>query len=308
MHINDVETFIAVARHGGLTRASEVLHISQPAVTRRLHVLENELGHPLFERIGRGIALSDAGRAFRPYAETILTAVRDGVEAVRDLSDQYTGEVSLAFVGTLASSMLTERLRAFRASHPAVELRLRTSTSDGVSDLVRRGEATLGLRYGSSTHLEMISTPAGDETLMAVAATDHPAATRGDATLDELATHPWLTFPSRPDEPREPYGNALHQLLGDERMETVDLVAIDSLTAQMRMVEAGFGLAVLPESSIRDELRSGRLSVIASMPERPTIPIFLIQRRSATFAAAASALRDALLDVSAPVPSVGGDD
>src|SRR5262245_15330090 len=144
MELDHVEAFVAVVRRGGFTRAASALHLSQPAVSRRLHLLEHELGAPLFERVRTGVLLTDAGRAFLPYAEALLASMKDGVEAVGALRGASAGTVSLALVGTLASTDLTELLARFRAAHPAVDLRIRTALSSEVSALVRRGDATLG--------------------------------------------------------------------------------------------------------------------------------------------------------------------
>src|SRR5258705_8553712 len=111
MELDHVEAFVAIVRRGGFTRASAALHLSQPAISRRVHLLEGELGAPLFERIRGGAVLTEAGRAFLPHAEALLASMRDGVEAVGALKGGDRGTVTLAIVGTLASTRLTDRLR-----------------------------------------------------------------------------------------------------------------------------------------------------------------------------------------------------
>ncbi|MEU4230574.1 LysR family transcriptional regulator [Nonomuraea sp. NPDC026600] len=295
MEVDQIATFLAIERYGGFTRASEALHVSQPAISRRIRLLEQELGAPLFERVGRGVLLTEAGQAFLPYAETLLTVMRDSLGSVRELSGGRTGQVVLAFVGTLASTSLTRGLRSFRIGHPGVRLRIRTATSDGVSDLVRRGEAVLGLRYDDDNHPDIISTKTYDEELVAVAAPDHPLV--GGHHLDprRLAEHPWITFPPRPGEARQPYADALERLLGRDALTTTEIVPIDSLTAQIKMVEAGFGLALLPRSGVEDELGSGRVRILDLADAAFSIPVVLIQRRHGFLSGAAKALRDLLL-------------
>src|SRR5881628_1072563 len=85
MEIDQVETFVAIIRRGGFTRAASSLHLSQPAVSRRLDLLERELGRPLFDRTRGGARLTEAGQAFLPHAEALLASMRDGVEAVQAL-------------------------------------------------------------------------------------------------------------------------------------------------------------------------------------------------------------------------------
>src|SRR5258707_1701681 len=81
MELDHVEAFVAIVRRGGFTRASAALHLSQPAISRRVHLLEGELGAPLFERIRGGAVLTQAGRAFLPHPEALLASMRDRVEA-----------------------------------------------------------------------------------------------------------------------------------------------------------------------------------------------------------------------------------
>src|SRR5262250_1418622 len=139
MELDQVEAFVVIVRRGGFTRAAGALHLSQPAISRRVHLLEQELGAPLFERMRTGVILTDAGRAFLPHAEALLASLRDGIAAVDALRGVTRGAVTLAVVGTLASSTLTACLRRFRDVHPGVDLRLQTALSAEVSALVRRG-------------------------------------------------------------------------------------------------------------------------------------------------------------------------
>src|SRR5436309_168271 len=98
MELDHVEAFLAIVRRGGFTRASVSLHLSQPAISRRIDLLERELGAPLFERIRTGVVLTEAGRAFLPHAEALLASMRDGISAVDALRGVSRGAVSLAIV------------------------------------------------------------------------------------------------------------------------------------------------------------------------------------------------------------------
>ena len=93
------------------------LNRSQPAITRRIKVLEDQLGTPLLERGRNGAMLTEAGRTFLPYAEAALAALKDGTQAVEALEGDDRGTVSLAIVGTLAGTTVVEQLRRFSARH-----------------------------------------------------------------------------------------------------------------------------------------------------------------------------------------------
>src|SRR5215469_5595998 len=138
MELDHVEAFLAVARSGGFARGSAALHLSQPATSRRIQLLEAELGAPLFDRLGRGVTLTEAGRAFLPHAQAILASMQDGIDAVSAVRGIGHGTVTLALVGTLASSSLTARLSRLRHQYPGLDLRLRTALSAEISALVLR--------------------------------------------------------------------------------------------------------------------------------------------------------------------------
>lgn len=299
MELDHVEAFVAIVRRGGFSRAAASLHLSQPAISRRVRLLEGELGAPLFDRVHSGAALTDAARAFLPHAEALLASMRDGVEAVAALKGGDQGTVTLAVVGTLASTTLTERLRRFREAFPAIELRVRTALSREVSDLVRRGDATLGLRYERDGHAELVSTVVHDEPMIAVCAPQHRLARARQVQPADLAGERWITFPPRPSPGPEPYATLLEHRLAACGLAAAPVLHIDSLTAQKRLVEAGFGLALLAASSVEEELRHGSLQALRAPMFQATIPVVLIHRRHAYLSGAARALASALRDWSA---------
>src|SRR5258707_2995115 len=281
MELDHVTAFVAIVRHGGFSRASSALHLSQPAISRRVHLLEREVGAPLFERMRSGAVLTDAGRAFLPHAEALLASVRDGIDAVGALRGTGRGAVTLAVVGTLASTNLTERLRRFHEAHPGIDLRLRTALSAEVSALVLRGDATLGLRYGVDPHPDLVSSAIHDEPMVPVCSPRHRLARRQRVDPLALSGERWISFPPRPGAAREPYSSALEHRLAACGLSASEILPVDSLTAQKRMVEAGFGLALLPESSVDEELRAGTLCRLRVPGMRVTIPVALIHRRRA---------------------------
>jgi len=287
---DQVQAFVAIVRGGGFTRAASLLHLSQPAVSRRLGLLERELGAPLFERTRTGVILTEAGKTFLPHAEALLACMRDGLDSVRALQQVDRGAITLALVGTLASTTLTGCLQRFRDAHPRVQLRLRTALSQEVSALVRRGDATLGLRYGGDPHPEMLSRTIYDEPMMVVCSPRHRLARRRRVAPSALAAEPWVAFPPRDGAFYEPYPWSLQHRLAACGLAPAEIIPIDSLTAQKRMVESGFGLALLPESSVDEELRTGALCAMRVPAMRVTIPVALVHRRRAYLSGATRAL------------------
>jgi DNA-binding transcriptional LysR family regulator len=179
--------------------------------------------------------------------------------------------------------------RVAARDHENVDLVLRTANSREVSDLVRRGEVTLGLRYFNDESPELVSRIVAQEALVVVAAPSHRLAGRRAVKAQDLREDRWIGFPRRGDATAA-FASLLERQLIAAGLDSAEIAAIDSLTAQKRVVEIGFGLALLPKSSIQEELRLGTLAVIDAPRLRATIPVAVVHRRNGYLSGAAKAL------------------
>ncbi|MGI5125699.1 LysR family transcriptional regulator [Pseudonocardia sp. CA-107938] len=277
MTFDEVETFVCIAEVGGFTEAARRLHRSQPAVSRRIHELEHRLGAPLFDRTGRRATLTDAGRALLPYAEAALAAVRDGESAVRDRAGRGPTRFRLAIVGTLADSHIVDLLREFTARSADVSVDLRTAPSREVSALVRSGEADLGLRYHPDPDPKLESIPLGEEKLYVVVPAGHRITADRLPDLGPLHDEQWLGFPAERGQSGS-FRGILERQLAAAGMANPAITTVDSLTAQKRLIEAGFGVALMPVANIREELRIGSLRVIDVDGLDARIPVVAVRR------------------------------
>ena len=278
MNFHELQTFVSIAQLGGVTRAAGQLHRSQPAITRRIKLLEDQLGAPLFERGPGGSMLTEAGRTFLHYAETILAALKDGTQAVRALQGADHGVVSLAIVGTLAGTTIVEQLRRFSTQHRSARLELRTANSFEVSDFVRRGEVSLGLRYFADPSPELISQQIAEERLLVVCSAQHKWGGRKLRDPEKLRSDQWFSLPMT--RHRGSFAHLVAHQLASARLDDAAVMTIDSLTAQKRLIEAGIGIALLPESSIQEELRLGTLRTIDIPRLQTTVPIHVLYRKN----------------------------
>ena len=279
MTLDEIETFLSIARLGGFTEASHALTRSQPAISRRVHQLERSLGAALFERVGHRVSLTDAGRVLLPHAEAVLAAARDGERAVRDSLGVASPQVlRIAIVGTLADSHLVEALRAFEARHRAASVDLTTATSREVSALVRNGEAHLGLRYFPDGDPRLESKTLGVEKLFVIVPAGHRIRARRLRSLRRLEGERWLGFAPERAQP-DSFGRLLERALVEAGFADPRYTAVDSLTAQKRLVEAGLGVALMPKSSVREELRIGSLRAIEVQGLRLEQPVVAVRRR-----------------------------
>jgi DNA-binding transcriptional LysR family regulator len=294
MDLDQIEAFLAIVETGGFTRAAHRLHRSQPAISRRMSLLEGEFEAPLFERVSGGIRLTDSGRAFLPHAEAILAALRDGGEAVRDQRREGAGSASLAVVGTLVDRAFASILRRFSDRSGRAPLKVLTTNSGMISRLVRRGEVTLGVRYFLDSDPELACRAIGEEEMVVVGAFDHPPGSRGPRTGGPLAQR-WVGFPARPSN--ADLGRLLRGQLAGAGLADVEIMEVDSLSAQKRLVEAGFGVALLPRNSVREELSAKTLRILSAPRIATRIPVVLVLRRRGYLSPAARELIDVLATV-----------
>jgi DNA-binding transcriptional LysR family regulator len=278
MNLHDLETFVSIAQLGGVTRAAGQLNRSQPAITRRIKILEDQLGVPLLERGRNGAMLTEAGRIFLPYAEAVLAALKDGAQAVQALEGGDRGAVSLAIVGTLAGTTVVEQLRRFSARHRNARLMLRTANSFEVSDMVRRGDVSLGLRYFADPSPELISRQISQERIVVVCSAQHKWGGKRLRDPGQLRADRWFSLPMT--RHRDSFAHLVTRQLASAKLDDVQVMTIDSLTAQKRLIEADIGIALLPESSIQEELRLGTLRTIDISDLQTTVPIHVLYRKS----------------------------
>ncbi len=295
MDFEAIQTFLAVHQTGGFSVAAARLRRSQPAISRRIALLEDELGAPLFERTSQGVVLSQAGEVLLPFAEKAVAALEDCEGAIAGLSNGTGGPVSLVAVGTLADIALTRVLKDFRRAYPAVALTLRTATSAQVSDLVRRGEVTIGLRYFDDRAADLTCEWVFDERLGVVCAPDHRLANDCVSSLADLKQEHWFAFPAAGDPAEAASGNIFAQFLIRD-VPAIDWTQVDSLTAQKRLVEAGYGLALMPQSAVADEVDRGALAWVEVDDLAVTQPVYVVVRTQGYLSPASTALMQFLKD------------
>jgi DNA-binding transcriptional LysR family regulator len=251
MHLAQVEGFLEVARRSNLSRAAETLFITQPALTARLRALEAEVGSPLFRRGRRGMVLTDAGRAFLPYAERAVRALQDGTSAIERLP--LTDELVLGAAPAISTYVLPQLLVRFEAANPAVRLSVRTGHSEEILDMVVRGDVQIGLAR-ELHHPALETMGLYEDELVLVVEPGHPLARHHRVTIDRVRDARLILF----DRTSSYYDltNALFRPAGSPPRGVLEL---DHIDAAKQMVLAGLGVALLPTTAVAGELRSGTL-------------------------------------------------
>jgi DNA-binding transcriptional LysR family regulator len=187
-----IEAFLAVADAGNMSRAAEELCLTQPALSARLKALEDELQVELFARSSRGMRLTEAGRAFRPYAERSVAALREGQERLR-LLQRGGGMLLLASAPGVSTYTLPALLERFTAAYPHVLISVRTGHSEDVLEMVLREEAQLGLAR-EIRHPDIERVQLYEDELALVVGPHHPWALQRETAVAALGRERIILF------------------------------------------------------------------------------------------------------------------
>src|SRR5215469_10136240 len=276
IQLGQVEGFLEVARRGSVSRAAETLFVTQPTLTARLHGLERELGTPLFLRTPHGMRLTDAGRAWVPFAERALRALSDGREALAQVMNASAGHLMLAAAPAVSTYVLPELLERFVSAHPRVEVSVRTGHSEDVVELVLRDEVQIGLGR-AIRHPELELRPFHTEDLILVCARDHPFTRQKAVTMAEVAGQKLIMF-----DHTSSYYEITHGAFLTAGISLRSLMELDSIEAAKKMVERGLGVALLPGTAVAREVQAGTLCAV-KMEDAPPMhnTIVAFRRRDA---------------------------
>ena len=182
--------FVAVAEHGGFSAAAGQLHLTQPAVSKRIAALEQSLQARLFDRLGRQVVLTEAGRALLPRARQMLAEAEAARRALQDLGQDIGGRLSLATSHHVGLHRLPALLRHFTALHPRAALDIRFMDSEQAYAQVLQGQVDLAVTTLGPSEPPLRATPVWNDPLLFAVAPDHPLARLARPTLADIAAHP----------------------------------------------------------------------------------------------------------------------
>ena len=254
LQLLQVEGFLEVARRGSVSRAAEALYITQPTLTARLHGLERELGIKLFLRTPRGMRLTDAGRAWVPFAERATRALVEGRDALEQVKAASAGHLTIGSALAVSTYILPDLLERFVASHPRVEVSVRTGHSEDIVELVLRDDVQVGLGRAIN-HPELELRPFHREELVLVCAPDHPFVRRKSVTLAEVTNEKLIMF-----DRTSSYYEITQSAFVSSGVRLRRFMEMDSIEAAKKMVERGLGVALLPRTSVDREVEAATMS------------------------------------------------
>ena len=242
--------FVAVAEHGGFSAAAEHLHLTQPAVSKRIALLEQSLEQPLSHRPAREIGLTEAGRLLLPRAQRMLAEADAARRALQDLGQDIGGRLRVATSHHVGLHRLPDLLRRFSGAHPQVALDIRFMDSEQAYAQVLQGEAELAVTTLGPTEPPLQATPLWNDPLRFVVAPDHPLARRAKVGLADIAAHPAVL----PDP-----GTFTHRIVADtfaRRGLSLQLrMTTNYLETIKMMVSVGLAWSALPDTMVDTQVR-----------------------------------------------------
>jgi DNA-binding transcriptional LysR family regulator len=250
MDLATLNAFIAIAELGSFSEAAERLFLTQPAVSKRIASLEQQLNMRLFDRLGREVSLTEAGRALLPRAYQILNVLDDTRRALTNLNGEISGRLTLATSHHIGLHRLPALLRAFTRAYPQVALDIQFLDSEVAYEEVLHGRAELAvITLAPETREPVHAVAVWDDPLDFVAAPEHPLARNGAVSLADVAHHP-AVFPG---------GNTFTHHIVRRLFEAQGLtpniaMSTNYLETIKMMVSIGLAWSVLPRTMLDDQV------------------------------------------------------
>jgi DNA-binding transcriptional LysR family regulator len=289
MTLEQLRVFVAVAERQHMTRAAAALNMTQSTASAAIAALESRHGMALFDRVGRGLVLNEAGRTLLPYARDVLAAAALTDEALEDLTEMRRGHLRLSASQTVGSYWLPARMVNFASRYPAIETSLSIGNTTQVAAAVAAGEADLGVVEGPVASPNLTVTPLAGDRLALVAAAGHTLAGRRTIGAAELLEARWVVREKGSGTRRE--GETALKLLGIEPEDRDIGLELPSNEAVLAAVRASAMLAVLSELTVASALATGDVVRLPlAFAPRAFLLVTHSQRRQSRASAAFSAM------------------
>jgi len=285
MQINQINAFLAVAELGSFSLAAEQLHITQPAVSKRIRQLEISVNTALFDRISKRSILTPNGQAFKPHAERILQELKSYRFSLSRQQDSPSGSLSFATSHHIGLHRLPGTLRDFKIRYPQVDLDLHFMDSEDACVAIANNELELAIVTLPELADEKLDCePIWIDQLMVVMAADHPLADRQEIDPLELLEHAAI-LPSLGTFTRK----IINSLFAASKDQLKIILETNYLETIKVMVSANLGWSILPQSMVDASLSSHRLRGLDVQR-----PLGIVTRKNRTLSLSSTAMIDLL--------------
>lgn len=286
-----IQYFLAVAEHHSFTRAAAALHVSQPALSQQVKLLEENLGAQLFDRSGRTTCLTDAGKVYLQYARRASQELREAKRAIHDVSDLSRGSLRVAVTPTFTTYLVGPLVEAFHARYPRITLNVQEISQERMEDLLLAGELDVGIAFDEIRSPDIEPLPLLIETLALVVGRIHPLAQEKFIGLETLSGES-LVLLSTEFATRE----QIDRFCRKHGINPQVLMEANALGAVIEIVRRTTLSTLLPAKTA---YAHDDLVAITLEPERLQRTAVLLQRRGAYQSAAARVFIELAKEISA---------
>jgi DNA-binding transcriptional LysR family regulator len=294
-NLERLRTFAAVARHLSYSRAAEERFISQPAVSKQMHALEQELGAQLLGQAGRRVHLTEAGRITYEFARRVFALTEDLGRALEELTHLERGYLRVGASSTPGAYLLPPVLAAYRARYPGIALSVQIANSRAVEAAVQRHELDVGL-VGAHFLAGLQVSPWVQDTLALIVPPGHPFAHQQSVRAAALAQEPFI-LREEGSGTRRTFESAL-AAAGIALQRPFELAGCEAVK---QAVAAGLGIAAVSSFSVACELAAGRVRLVAVDDVTMARPLHIVTPKDVRPAAAALAFVALLRKVPTPL-------
>ena len=272
-----LQVFHAVARLLSFTKAAEVLHMTQPAVTFQIRQLEEQFDTRLFDRAHNKVSLTEAGHATFEFAEMIFEKYSEMENSIREITGNISGSLTLGASTTISEYMLPALLGKFNAKNPEVLLKLRVSNTEGIVSMVENNVIDLGVVEGPVTNKNLLVEKCRTDDLVVVVPPEHELANKESVTVKEMLNYPFVCREEGSGTREVIIEHLKAQGLGKHALKAC--LELGSPEAVKGAIEAGMGVSILSSVSISKELKLNTLKMIPLDPPLSRQFSFVRQRQ-----------------------------
>jgi DNA-binding transcriptional LysR family regulator len=281
MHLETLQVFCDLVETGSFSAAASQNFITQSAVSQQVRALEARFDQPLIERTRGHIQPTPAGQVLYEAGKEITGRYRDLRERMQNVGNVVGGSVRLATVHSVGLYELSEPMKRFVKAYPQVNVHLEYSRSNKVFDDVLSGRIDLGIVAYPSRRAQIAVVPFREDRLVLICATHHAFARRRSVTLKDLDGQPIVGY-----ERDLPTRRAIDRVLRRKSVSVRYVMELDNIETIKRVVEVGAGLALVPQPSVKQEVKSRTLCAIPISDERMLRPLGIVHRQGRQFSPA----------------------
>jgi len=243
-----LQAFVSVAECASFSVAAERLHLTQSAVSKRIAILEQQVGKKLFDRIARQVTLTEAGNALLPRAKHILQEYESAIQALNDLSGKAQGVLRIAISHHLGLHRLPPILKIFARQYPMVNLDIEFMDSEKAYEQVLHGQSEVAvITLALDSHQNIFSKKIWTDPLRFICASDHPLTKIEVPNLNDLSQYP-VILPGL----NTYTGRIIQNLFDSQDIPLKSTLSTNFLETISTMVEIGLGWSVLPETLVKN--------------------------------------------------------